>query len=197
NMNPNAGAQNGPDVSRFIEPDERILWQGQPMRGVGNPLRLGGMIVLGVGVLLGLIFGIVGFVLGNLSSEVGQTANRNVGAVFLWVGPLVFGIMVFTGATLLIAGRFISRNIAYVLTEQRAIIAQGPSFGATRTTLVDLTDVGIIRVLENKDGSGSIIFGRSSYYSSQGGYGGSGSYYDRDYSIANIPDVMNVYRLIR
>ncbi len=196
-MGASAGAQGGPDVSRFLEPGEQIVWQGQPARGAGNPLRLGGLIVLGIGVLMGLIFETVGFVLNSGAGDVNRQTLNSVGSAFQIGGAIMFGTMVLVGVILLFVSSFISGNIAYVLTERRAIIAQGPSYGTTRTSLIDLADVGIIKVLERKDGLGSIIFGRSNSYTSSGGSYNTSTYSDRDYSFSNIAEVMNVYHLIR
>ncbi len=196
NMEANAGAQGGPDVSRFLEPGERIVWQGQPVKGMGNPLQLAGTIVLGIGVLLALVFTIVGFILGATASGANQGAMHSISAALLWGALIEVVTMGIVGISLIGASATVSRKVAYVLTERRAIIAQGPSYGATRTSLIDLADISTIKVIEGKNGTGAIIFGRGNAMNSAN-YGSSVSYYDRDYSFSNIADVMNVYHLIR
>lgn len=188
----NGMAQGVADVSRFLEAGEQVVWQGQPARGAGNPMHIAGLIVLGIGVLVGGVMLLVGFILSNSSG-----ATHNAGLGLLLGGGIVLFVMVLLGVIFLTVGAtMMGRNISYTLTARRAIIAAGPTYGGYRTTLIDLDAVGIIKVVEGRNGTGSIIFGRGSSYSSSNGYN-SYSYYDRDYSFANIADVMSVYRQVR
>ncbi len=179
------------DVSRFLEPGEQVLWHGQPVRSAGNQMQTAGMIVLFIGVLVGGVMLLVGFILSNM-----EGVTHNVGFGLLLGGGIALFVMVLLGGIFLTVGATMGRNISYTLTAQRAIIAAGPTYGSYRTTLIDLDAVGIIKVVEGRNGTGSIIFGRGNSYSSSNG-NNSYSYYDRDYSFANIADVMSVYRQVR
>ncbi len=193
-MSYNAGSnpQSELDASRFLEAGERIVWQGQPGRGglAANQMQLGGWIVIGVGTLVQVIFLIVGLVLSNGS------ASHTTGTVFLFIVLLLFVTMDLTGFILIIVGRNTRNTLRYWLTERQAIISNGPLRGGYRTTLIDLAAVGMIKVYEYRDGSGTIVFGRSSNYQSSGSYGYY-NFYDRDYSFGHIADVMSVYRMVR
>jgi len=183
-------AQAGPDVNTYLESGEQIVWQGQPGAGstVNRQPRLAGLILLAVGGSLGVIFLLVG-------SPVGDSPVLST--TMLTPALIMFLSLVLPGLLLILVGSAGRPITNYYLTNRRAILISGPTPGNRyRTTLINLAALDTTRLIQNVDGSGTLVFGRSNSY-----YGGRNynnySYYDLDHSFVNIPNVVEVLHRVQ
>lgn len=132
-------------IPKTFRPGERLLWSGQPRRG----LRLRRMDVFLVPVsLLWLAF--------TLAWE--ATAISNGAPLYV----VLFGSIFVVSGLYVVFGRFIADAMArertfYALTTERAIITTG--LFAQRTVTLQLRTVMGIDLEERRDGSGTVIFG--------------------------------------
>ena len=127
----------------YLLPGERILWSGQPKKGL--TFRAADLILVPFGLMWG------GFA---LFWELG-VLGTNAPLVFkLWGIPFcVLGLW-------LIAGRFLGdawmrSRTTYGVTDKRVLVVAG-----TRSMRgIDLDGAGDVQVVERNDGSGTIVFG--------------------------------------
>ena len=145
-----------PDWAPYLDPDERIVWQGAPRRGVQRWPGLAFM-VLGVPFL----------VAGPFMIREGLGLGVDIG-LFLDIGLIAAGA-VFTGlGAYLCIGQWIAEatrhaRIAYALTDRRALIRDG-----RKITCVPVA-AHPVDVTLSDDGSGSVLLGHRDKWTRQRG----------------------------
>ena len=169
-------------IGSELEPDERLIWHGQPRQGL---LLRGPDWVL---VLFGLLW---------WTFLVFYFAAMVIDGDQLFVGTL-FGIPFLAVGLYLMPGRFLidarlrSRTY-YGLTDRRAIIVSG-LFSTTVKSLLRKT-LSDVSVEQRRDGSGTIFFGHTNVFDAM--YAGmSWPGYEPTPRFEGIPDVREVYRLL-
>ena len=175
------------DLARYLSPGERILWEGRGRRRLTST-SMGGLIFLTVFVAMALIFLMI-FAVGGLSS---RGRGDQIAVV---VVPLIFLAVAFAvGVPLFIAGRQ-TANARYVVTSSAAMIVSQSSWTGRRVTVIPLKNAPQISLAENRDGTGTLIFGSNPYL----GYGrySSGWWTEAIPAFWNIERPLEVYQLIR
>ena len=178
------------DLNNYLAPNERILWQGQGQRKIwsaSNP-----------GVLFALIFGgIAAFILVMFltigSTSRARTSDTQFLTVFLPLLFIVIGLSV--GLPLMLMGRGAAKA-RYIVTTMAAIIVNDNRWGGgKRTTIIPLKNVAQLSLTENRDGTGTIMFG-SNPLAAYGRYNNTWLM-DSTPSFSNIEKPLEVYQLIR
>jgi hypothetical protein len=147
--------RNDPELA--LEPElgagERLIWSGQPWRGVC--LRASDAVFIPVS-LLGLVFAIV------WTDMVMLAINKSRGGVTILFA--LFGVPIVITAIYLVIGRFAADAMSrahtfYGITNERIIIVSGVLY--RKTVSLDLRLLNEISMTEKSNGSGTITFGRS------------------------------------
>jgi hypothetical protein len=177
------------ELSGYLAPNERVMWQGQGKRRL-NSMGAGGGIVLAVFVVMAGLFVAIFAATSQSSRGRGDSAP-------LIILPIIFIILGLSiGLPLWVMGRRTS-NARYFVTTLAAILLYPPTaWSGKRVTVVPLKNLQQITLNENRDGSGTLTFGQSL----MAGYGGrySNSWWaDSTPAFSNIERPMEVYQLIR
>ena len=179
------------DSRMYLSADERILWEGRSKRRfalVSNP-----------GVLFAAIFGAVAAILlvvfaaiGSSPSRVGRGSPPTEIVLILPFIFLVIGLSV--GIPLILAGRQ-TGNARYMVTSAAAMIVSESRWTGKRVTVVPLKNVSTVSLTENRDGTGTLVFGQNPFMVNAR-YSG-GWLMDAMPAFWNIERPLEVYQLIR
>jgi hypothetical protein len=142
-----------PALQKELEPSERLIWSGQPRQGLA--FRQGDLFLVPFSVLWG-----------------GIAFYSAYTAAFVKNAPLfsmIWGIPFVLIGVYLTVGRFFidsyqRRWTFYGLTNRRALILSGVWTREVKS--IDLRKLNEISLTERSDGSGNILFGSASPYSS-------------------------------
>ena len=175
------------DLSSYLAPNERVLWEGRGKRRLSSA-STGGLIFLVVFVGLALFFVLLFFLTSTSSRGRGDTAPM----IILPIMFVVIGLAV--GIPLYMAGRQ-SSNARYLVTTLSAMIIGQNAWSGRRVTVIALRNAPQVTFTENRDGTGTIMFGSNPYVA----YGRSYSswYADATPAFWNIERPLEVYQLIR
>ena len=148
--------RNDPELALepVLDAGERLIWSGQPRRGVC--LRASDVVFIPVS-LLGLVFAIV------WTDMVMKAINKSGGGGVTILFAL-FGVPIVATAFYLVIGRFAADAMSrahtfYGVTNERIIIVSGVLY--RKTVSLDLRLLNEISMTEKSNGSGTISFGRS------------------------------------
>lgn len=135
--------QDAPDgLKSLLDPDEQVVWWGAPLQG----LRIRRQDVF----LIPFSLAWAGFAIFWVVNVI------QIGAPFVFV---LAGLVALGAGLYLVVGRFFRearrrRNTAYAVTSKRLLISR-----KGRLSSIDLTGLDQIHLEQNRDGTGSIIFG--------------------------------------
>lgn len=178
------------ELSSYLTPNERVLWQGQGKRRL-NAASSGGVLFIAMFVGFALLFVFL-FVATSSRSRGG----RDDDFVPFIIMPIIFlSVGLGVGIPLLMMGRR-SSNARYFVTNQSAVIVYpSAAWSGKRVTIIPLKNVPQITLSENRDGTGTLTFGQSL----MAGYGRySNSWWaDSTPALSNIERPQEVYQLIR
>jgi hypothetical protein len=176
------------DISSYLAPNERILWQGRG-RGRRSAASAVGVLMLAIFVGLAVLFV-------TLFAATTPSSHSQGDAVAAIVIPIVFvaaGLGV--GLPLLLLGRR-AGNARYLVTTISAVIAYpAGAWSGKRVTVIPLRNVSQLTLTENRDTTGTLTFGTSPQMFNAR-YSGSG-WLDGMPAFWNIEQPMEVYQLIR
>ncbi len=160
-----------PDITYLLEPGEQMIWQGQSEPTTGSS---------GTG-LYGWKFITLGAVIAAIAILYAYI-NQSPSALFVLV---IAPIPVAVGITMLQIQRSItSRTSEYCLTNCHAIIIKKPVISTDyTTTIIDMAATDTVKMIEQGDGSGTLVFGRNAN--------------EEDYSFSDIPNVTEVYHMVQ
>src|SRR6185436_3407043 len=135
------------EIARYLEAGERVLWVGQPARGIR--FRPGDIFMIPFSLMWGGFFIFIEF-----------EAFRSQHSVFLqlFLSPfVVVGVYI-------IAGRFASdawrrAHTSYAVTDRRVLIVTGPRSRSVSSLV--LRTLPVITLAERRDGSGDVVFSMS------------------------------------
>lgn len=178
------------ELSNYLAPNERVLWQGQGKRRL-NSAAAGGYVFIAMFVGMALIFGLI-----FLTTTRGGRSVRDDDAIAFVILPIIFiAVGLSVGLPLVLLGSR-SNNARYFVTNLSAVIVYpATAWSGKRVTVVPLKNVQQLTLSENRNGTGTLTFGQSFY----GGYGRYGSSWLMDSVTAfwNIEQPQDVYQLIR
>lgn len=177
------------ELSGYLAPNERVLWQGQGRRRL-NSTAAGGFFFVALFVAMALIF----VALFLASARAGRSGDDE--AVVLIVLPIIFiSIGLGVGIPLVLLGQRTS-NARYFVTNAAAMIVYPPTtWLGRRVTVVPLRSISQLTLTENRDGTGSLTFGQHPF-SGYGRYSGTW-WMDSVAAFSNIEQPQMVYQLIR
>lgn len=177
------------ELSAYLAPNERVLWQGQGRRRL-NSAAAGGYAFIAMFVALALIF----IVLLLTTTRGGRSSGGD--AVALVILPFIFiGVGLGVGIPLVLLGQR-SANARYVVTNLSALIVSAPTaWAGRRVTVVPLKNLSQLTLTENRDGTGTLTFGQT-LFSGYGRYS-NGWLTDSMAAFWNIEQPQTVYQLIR
>jgi len=187
------------DVMRYLASGERIVWEGRG-RGQGLSVSGGGSSAfLVIALMLGFFF-VLGLVLmvALVSSRSMRTAGSGAEAVL--IVPIVILVSFLALSVLVIAlvrraGNTTAAGTRYVITSAAAMIVSESRWTGKRVIVIPLKSMSQVAVIENRDGTGTLAFGHSSYpFNSR--YSG-GWWMDSIPAFWNIERPLEVYQLIR
>ncbi|MCA1552999.1 MAG: hypothetical protein LC737_01330 [Chloroflexi bacterium] len=179
-------------IAPYLAPDERIEWQGRSRGRAWGALSATGGILLAVFVTLALILFAISMLLGATippSDSSGIQVFVILPLIFLMVG---LGV----GLPLLLAGLRTPQAI-YFTTTHAAIIYGESRWIGRRITVVSLANLSTISVIENRDGTGSLIFGQNAFAGSANARYGSSQWADAMPAFWNIDQPRELYQRIR
>ena len=175
------------DLSSYLVPNERVLWEGRGKRKLTST-STGGLLFLVIFVGLALFFVLLFFLTSTSSRSRGDTAPMIIVPImFVFIGLVV-------GIPLYMAGRQ-SGNARYIVTTLSAMIISQNMWPSKRVTVIALKNAPQITFTENRDGTGTIMFGSNPYMAYGRAY--SSWYADATPAFWNIERPLEVYQLIR
>ena len=178
------------DLGPYLSPGERVLWEGRSQRR----LRLatnGGLFFLmffvAIAALVLVIFAVTASG-GGLESD-----DARVGLVVLPIVFLAVGLGV--GIPLIVASR---RNAdgRYVVTSSAAMIVNSGGWNGRQVQVVPLKNLSAISLIENRDGTGTLVFGQNPAWAATMRYPGMWST-GATPVFWNIERPVEVYQLVR
>lgn len=173
------------DLAAYLAPGERVMWEGRGRRGPASA-SVGGMIFLGV-------FGVMALAILIIFAAVGPT--EDVPPAIAVVLPIIFlGIGLGVGIPWLIIGQQASRA-RYVVTSASAMIVSENRWTGKRVTVIPLKSLPQVSLTENRDGTGTLMFGQNLLMMNSR-YSG-GWWTDSIPAFWNIERPLEVYQLIR
>lgn len=187
NGSPNTMIDSTDDFASYLAPGERVLWQGQGRRRL-SATSASGLLAMAIVAALALVFLAI-FRVVPISS--GGQDDRFV-AIFVPLILVVIGLSV--GLPLFLVGRQ-RGNARYAVTSLSILIASQSTWSGKRVTLIPLKNLAQVMILENRDGTGTLIFG-SSPYAVNARYASSWLVESAP-AFWNIENLWNVYQLIR
>lgn len=177
------------ELSGYLAPNERVLWQGQGKRRL-NATSAGGALFIAMFVSFALILGVI-----FMATSRGGRSNDDE-AVVLIVLPIIFlSIGLGVGIPLLVVSQR-SSNARYFVTNAAALIVYPPTgWAGSRVTILPLKNLQQVTLSENRDGTGTLTFGQSL----SAGYGRYSNSWLMDSvpAFSNIDQPRDVYQLIR
>ena len=178
------------ELSGYLAPNERVLWQGQGKRRL-SATSMGGAFFIAMFVGFALLFVLL-FVMTSSRSR----GVRDDDVIPFIILPVIFiSVGLGVGIPLLIMCRRTS-NARYFVTTTSALILYPPTaWSGSRLTVLPLKNLQQITLSENRDGTGTLTFGQSL----MAGYGRYSNSWmlDSTPSFSNIEQPRDVYQLIR
>ena len=177
------------ELTAYLAPNERVLWQGQGTRRLTGA-AWGGYFFIAMFVGFAVIFAALFAVLS--SSAAGGRSDDSLAFIIMTIVFLAVGLGV--GIPWVMLGTRASKA-RYFGTNLSAIIVYAPIANAgRRVTVVALKILQQITQSENRDGTGTLTFGAGPYVSGRhtGGWA-----FDAVPAFANIEKPREVYQLIR
>lgn len=177
-------------IARELDPDESLLWSGQPRKGI--VFRSSDVMLIPFSLAWG------GFAIFWEATALSQ-AHKHRGGSSLFLS--LWGIPFVLVGLYLIFGRFLVDSLQrektyYGITDRRVVIVT-PQLGARRKVKsLDLRTLNGLSITERPNGSGTITFGPENQYSSFAGAGWPGAS-NRAPSFDSIDHVKSVYDQIR
>jgi hypothetical protein len=176
------------NLTPYLSTGEKILWQGRGRPKLFSQQSIGGFLFLGIFLFIAL------FVTAIFIS-VAASNPRNAPPAPIFLLPLLFvfiGLVI--GIPLILYGRQMS-NALYIITTHAAMIASESRVIGKRVTIVPLKNVPVVTLMENRDGTGTLMFGQSILPPNLR-YSGS-LMLDTTPAFWNIEQPLQVYQLIR
>ena len=182
-------------IQNELQADEKLLWQGKPLRGIR--FRLSSLPHMLFAIVFNLIVGFALYV--ELTTKNTAYSHNNSGGMGIFI-TLLFQ---FVGICLLIGppifDSIIRASAEYAVTSKRVITVKY-YFGQRKVQSVALKLIPDISYVENKDGTGTITFKTSTspftlWVNYNKGQGSNLSALIPQFYL--IPDVRNVYNIIQ
>ncbi len=176
------------DLSNYLAPGERVLWQGQGKRRLTSAVT--------GGYAFAIIFAVVGLLFAGVFLSLMTTSSRSRGVdPFMFIVPIfVIAVGLGVGLPLVLMSNRASKARYYV-TNFAALIVYAPSMGTgRRVTVVPLKNLTQLALNENRDGTGTLTLAAS-----PAAYGRTAGSWAADSipTFANIEQPWDVYQLIR
>ena len=176
-------------LTPFLAPNERVLWQGQGKRRL-NATSSGGALLIAMFVAFALIFGLI-----FLTTARGSRSGDDRAGVFVILPIILLLVGLSVGLPLLVMGQR-TCNARYFVTTAAAILLYPPTaWSGKRVTVVPLKNLQQVTLSENRNGTGTLTFGQSLSIG-YGRYSNSG-WADSTPAFSNIERPLEVYQLIR
>ncbi len=177
------------ELSGYLAPNERVLWQGQGKRRL-NATSTGGVIFIVMFVSFAAILGLI-----FMATAGGKRGGDDEFVAFIIVPIVLLSVGLGVGIPLVVMGQR-SSNARYFVTNTAALIIYPPTgWAGSRVTILPLKNLQQLTLSENRDGTGTLTFGQS-LYSSYGRYSNSWLM-DSIPAFSNIDQPRDVYQLIR
>jgi hypothetical protein len=173
------------DLTPYLSPGERVVWEGRSRRPVSSA-STGGAIFLAIFVAISILMLVI-------FAAAGPRVGRDDTIAFVIIPVILLAVGLGVGIPLIVYGRQISRA-RYVVTSAAAIILSEGNWIGKRVTVVPLKNIQQVALTENRDGTGSLVFGQNAYAAGSR-YGGWWS--DTTSAFWNIDRPLEVYQLIR
>jgi len=177
------------DLTAYLAPGERVLWQGQGKRRL-NSSAMGGVFFIVMFVSFALIFGVL-FV--TLSSS--RSARSNDSFVFMILPIIFLAVGLGVGVPWVLQSNRASDARYYVTNSAALIVYSSSARSGKRVTVVPLKNLQQLMLSENRDGTGTLTLAPSPY-AAYGRYSNSWVI-DSVPAFANIERSLEVYQLIR
>lgn len=178
------------DLAQYLSPGERVLWQGRSRRRPGVASG-GGMLFLGIFVAIAVMVFVIFAV---IVSERGFESDDAV--VWLVILPIIFlAVGLGVGIPLLAVSRRYGDS-HYAVTSSSAIIASEGGWSGRQVMVVPLRGKPLLSLIENRDGTGTIVFGQNMMMATNMRYAG-GWWSSSVPAFWNIDRPLEVYQLIR
>ena len=173
------------DLAMYLSPGERIVWEGKGRRALSSA-SIGGIPFL---VIFGAVAGMMLIIFATVGPERGSSQALVV------ILPIVFlAVGLGVGIPLLVLGRQ-SGNARYVVTSASAMIVSENRWTGKRVTVIPLKSVPQVSLTENRDGTGTLMFGQNPFMINSR-YAG-GWWTASMPAFWNIERPLEVYQLIR
>jgi hypothetical protein len=178
------------DLAEYLAPGERVLWQGRSHRRPGIASG-GGAIFLGIFMAVTLAVFII-FI--AIASERGiDSDDARIGLVLIPIIFLAVGLGV--GIPLVLAKLRFS-NSRYVVTSTSAMVVSQGGWSGQQVIVVPLKGMPPVSLIENRDGTGTLVFGQNAMMAASTRYSG-GWWMGSMPVFWNIERPLEVYQLIR
>ena len=178
------------ELSGYLAPNERVLWQGQGKRRL-SATSSGGVIFIVMFVAMAFIF--FGVFAAMSGTSRGRSDDAEVAFIIMPIIMLSIGLGV--GIPLLIVGQRTSNGRYFVTTASVLILYPPTTWAGRRLTVLPLKNLPQITLSENRDGTGTLTFGQS-LTASYGRYSNSWMM-ESTPTFSNIDQPRDVYQLIR
>jgi hypothetical protein len=173
------------EAALYLAPDEKILWQGRNTKRTPTSSSLA---LMAFGMCSALAIGYFIVFVWQPGSSWGMGLGMSSEMGILLIVLLVFGPVL---AFLAFQGRR-ERNTRYVVTNLAALIVSQGSQSSIRLTTIPFGGLSEVRVIENRDSTGTLMFNEGSRaVASSGGLAQTGA------AFWNIEKPWEVYQLIR
>lgn len=177
------------EISGYLAPDERVLWQGQGKRRL-NATAAGGAVFIAMFVAMAGLF-IAIFAATSQSSR-----GRGDDVAPLIILPIILlAVGLSVGVPLLAMGRRTSNARYFVTTAAAILLYPLTAWSGKRVIIVPHKNLQQVTLSENRDGTGTLTFGQS-LAPNYGRYSNSW-WADSTPAFSNIERPMEVYQLIR
>jgi len=178
------------DLAQYLSSGERVLWQGRSRRRLGVASG-GAMLFLGIFVAIAvMVFVIFAIVVSERGLE---SDDAVVGLVILPIILLAVGLGV--GIPLWAVSRRYG-NSHYAVTSSAAMIVSEGGWSGRQVLVVPLQGKPQLSLIENRDGTGTIVFGQNMMMAANMRYAG-GWWTNSMPAFWNIERPLEVYQLIR
>jgi hypothetical protein len=178
------------ELSAYLQPNERVLWQGHSRRQFN--LTSGGWMIF-LGIFLAIVVVVIGVIMTVVVTEGVRSEDTAIILVILSIVLLSVGLGV--GIPLAVVSRRFG-DARYVVTSSAAYIASRGGWGGRQTVVVPFKSLPLMSLVENRDGTGTIVFGQSAALVANARY--SGNWWMGSVpAFWNVERPLEVYQLIR
>ncbi len=177
------------DLAQYLSPGERVLWQGRSHRRPG--IVSGGVLFLSIFMAVGLAVLIV--LIAIASERRIDSDDAKIGLVLI---PFIFlAVGLGVGIPLILASRRF-HNSRYVVTSTSAMVVNEGGWSGKQVMVVPLKGMPLVSLIENRDGTGTLVFGQNAMTAANVRY--SGAWWMGSMPVFwNIERPLEVYQLIR